>query len=231
MPLAGAGWDPGGRHLCVTRKGQCSLGGLLEDEGAASSQRGAWTWELTREGKQVPSHDSWRHYETSACSAQPGAQALGQAPSSWGALRWGWGLHAGAPGFWTLTLATRHRGAQHTHQDRDSRHTAQSTHIPQRDGRMDAHTDLAELGTGERGPTLGPSLENKGHAAGSPPFQHPSPTHPQMSTARRNPFPCPGQAWALGTGTGRFIGGHCLLRDYSQPDLQDQRAHLPSTHR
>lgn len=64
--MAGAGWDPGGRHLCVTRKGQCSLGGLLEDEGAASSQRGAWTWELTREGKQVPSHDSWRHYETSA---------------------------------------------------------------------------------------------------------------------------------------------------------------------
>lgn len=43
--LTGVGWELGGGHPQVSGKGPHSLGGLLEEEVAASSQRGAWTWE------------------------------------------------------------------------------------------------------------------------------------------------------------------------------------------
>lgn len=46
--LAGVGWELGEGHPRVSGKGPHSLGGLLEEEVAASSQRGTWM----REGTQ-----------------------------------------------------------------------------------------------------------------------------------------------------------------------------------
>lgn len=156
-----------------------------------------------------------------ACSAQPASPA----PRPWakrslaGALlSWRQGLSVRALSHdapWILAAYSGHM--THTghstptgtgiHVTLHRAHTPHST----RDGRTDAHTDLAELGMGAWGLLWVLARRTKAMRPAHPPSSAQAPPVHRCRRQEETRFPCPGQAWALGIVTGRLPGEHGRL--------------------